>query len=177
MRFAFTAMLALAIALPAQADESFAQAQSIFMPLTPAPITDNIDGEWLSISTLSGATVGGHGNPELVPSLLERICGDDPAKGYVIATEGEARFTMDVPGSGNLVYTFDWVGGTRFSRGYDAQMLFERLGLDTMDEERRLEMGARALSDTPREVDIYRLDPDTLVISTPRWTEILGRCG
>lgn len=178
MRFIFASLLTLALAGPAHAqiDADFAMANRIFGQVSPAGVLENIEGEWLPLSTLSDLQ-GADPDPGLIESYLDRFCGNAPARGAVITAIDAASFAMAGPNSdGALVYRFDWLGGAQFYRSFDAEALFETFRLDTMEGERGIEMRARMLEGMTSHVDVYRISPDLLALATPKRVEIYGRC-
>ncbi|KAA0971843.1 hypothetical protein FPY71_01550 [Aureimonas fodinaquatilis] len=178
MRFTFSLALALAIVGPASAqiDEDFAKANRIFGQISAASVVDDIEGEWLPLSTLSNLN-GADPDPGLVASYLERICGNDTVRGAVIEGIDQASFTMAAPNTGGeLVYRFDWLGGAQFHRSFDPETLFRVRKFDTIEGEKGVEMRARALEASTSLVDLYRVSPDLLAMATPQRVEIFGRC-
>ena len=178
MRLAPAATLTALIIAPAyaQIDEDFAMANRIFGQVSSASVTDDIDGEWLPLSTLANLN-GAEPDPGLAGSYLERICGNEPVRGAVMTGIDDASFEMAPANSGGeLVYRFDWIGGVQFHRSFDPAALFGALKLDNMDGERALDMRARTLESNTSLVDFYRISPDLLAMATPQRVEIFGRC-
>jgi len=178
MRFPLAFALALAVAGPAHAqlDDDFAAANRTFGQVSATGVVDDLDGEWLPLSTLSNLN-GEDPDPGLITSLLERICGNDPVRGAVFTVLDQASFEMVSANSGGeLVYRFDWIGGARFHRSVDPQALFRVRGFDTIEGERGIEMRASVLESTASQVDLYRISPDLLAMATQPRVEIFGRC-
>lgn len=178
MRFAFALALTAAVAGPAyaQIEDDFALANRIFSQTSPANIIADIEGEWLPLGTLANLD-GADPDPGLITSLLERICGNDPARGAVITTIDQASFEMTAPNSGgNMVYRFDWIGGSQFHRSYDPSSLFSLLKFNTIEGERSLEMRARTLAGTPSQVHLHRVSAELITLADTERVEIFGRC-
>ncbi|WEK03443.1 MAG: hypothetical protein P0Y65_14730 [Candidatus Devosia phytovorans] len=178
MRFALAFALTLACSGPAlaQIDDDFAMANRIFGQISAASVVADIDGEWLPLSTIANLE-GADPDPGLITSYLERICGNDPARGFVFTGIDEASFEMAVPNAGHeLVYRLDWMGGAQFHRSFDPAAMFSAFGFDSMEGERGMEMRASALRSNTNLVDFYRVSPDLLAMATPQRVEIYGRC-
>ena len=178
MRFTLAFTLTLVISSPtyAQIDDDFAMANRIFGQVSAASVIDEIEGEWLPLSTLSNLN-GADPDPGLIASYLERICGNDPVRGAVIKGRDESGFDMSAPNSGGkLVYRFDWIRGAQFHRSFDPETLFSVLKYDTIKGERGIEMRASILESHTSLVDVYRVSPDLLAMATPQRVEIFGRC-
>ncbi|MDR7126358.1 hypothetical protein [Pseudotabrizicola sp. 4114] len=178
MRWIISLTAGLGLSGPALADmeADFARAASIFGPVTVETVLDDIDGEWLPLSTLANLT-GEAPSPGLATSLTGRICGLDPVRGSILTATGESGFTVDVPSRDQaLTYRFDWIGGAQFVRSVDAAALFSSLGLDAMKPERRLDAQAAALRSAATVTAVYRVSPDMIVVASPDRTEIFGRC-
>ncbi len=178
MRFALAFALTAAIASPsyAQTEDDFAQANRIFGQPTAAVITSDIAGEWLPLSTLANLK-GADPDPGLITSLLERICGNDPARGAVITEIDGGSFEMSAPNSaGDMVYRFDWISGSLFHRSFDPAALFSMLSLDAIEGERGAEIRARTLQSAASQVHLYRVSSDLIALAEPYRVEIYGRC-
>jgi hypothetical protein len=176
MRILIACTLTMALTFPvhAQIEDDFAFANRIFGQISAESVTSDINGEWLPLSTLSNLN-GADPDPGLVESYLERICGNDPARGALLASISDTSFEMAAANSrGDLIYRFDWLGGAQFHRSFDPDTLFNALALD--ESERGAAMRAGALEATTSLVDFYRVSPDLLVMATPKRVEIFGRC-
>lgn len=176
--FAFTFAVTAAIACPAhaQVEDDFALANRIFGQTSPATIISDLDGEWLPLSTLANLD-GADPDPGLISSLLERICGNDPIRGARITGIDQASFEMTAPNSaGDMVYRYDWIGGSQFHRSYDPASLFRMFKFDTIEGERGFEMRARTLQGATSQVHLYRVSADLIAIAEPQRVEIYGRC-
>jgi hypothetical protein len=178
MRLSLAFALTLAIAAPANAqiDDDLAAANRIFGQTAPAKIIVDMDGEWLPLGTLANLD-GADPEPGLASALLGRICGNDPLRGAILTALDEASFEMVAANSGGeLVYRFDWIGGSQFHRSFDPAALFGRLGVDTIDTERAIETRTRALQAHTGPVHIYRMTDDLFVLAEPQRVEFYGRC-
>jgi hypothetical protein len=178
MRFVSTFVLSFIIATPAfaQVDDDFALAAKIFGKITPAATIEDLDGEWLPLSTLANLA-GTDPNSGLAADLLERFCNNSPARGAIVAEIDETSFTMTTSNPrGELAYRFDWIGGSLFHRSFDPSALFSLGGLDTMEGERGVEMRATLLGETTSQLNIYRVSADMIVLAEPQRVEIFGRC-
>lgn len=178
MRISLISALSCALAMPALAgvEEDFALANRVFGQTSATAVLDDIDGEWLPLSLLAD-TGGGEPAPGLVSSMLERMCGLDPVRGWVIEATGDTSFTLVVPGRGpGLTYRFDWTSGAQFLRSFDPQTLFMSRGLDTLEGEKGDEARANALRQSEPHVNIHRVSADMLVMATSQRADILGRC-
>ncbi|MET0170315.1 MAG: hypothetical protein ABW191_08075 [Aliihoeflea sp.] len=176
VRLAFALSVFIAGPTYAQTDDDFAMANRIFGQMSAANVIDDIDGEWLPLSTLSNLN-GADPAPGLADSYLERICGNDPVRGAVITVKNEASFEMAAPNSGGeLVYRFHWIGGAQFHRSFDPESLFKTLRYDTIEGEKGVEIRARVLEQATSLVNFYRVTPDLLAMATPQRVEIFGRC-
>lgn len=178
MRFALAFGLVVMIAGPAHAqiDDDFAQANRTFGQVSAASVVDNLEGEWLPLSTISNLN-GADPDPGLITSYLERICGNDPARGAVFTSLDDASFEMTTATSGGeLVHRFDWIRGAQFHRSVDPEALFQAFKLDTMEGDKGIEMRARMLASTTSLVDLYRITPDLLAMATTQRVEVYGRC-
>jgi len=178
MRFALAFALTAAIAGPAyaQIDDDFAQANRIFGQPDAASVITDIEGEWLPLSTLANLR-GTDPDPGLINSLLDRICGNDPVRGAIMAGIDEGTFEMKAPNSGgDMVYRFDWIAGSLFHRSFDPAALFGMMKLDTIEGERGSEIRARTLQSAASQVNLYRVSPDLIALAEPYRVEIYGRC-
>jgi hypothetical protein len=178
MRFTLALTLALSIAVPAysQIDDDFAMANRMLGQESAANVIADIDGEWLPLTTLSNLR-GADPDPGLISSLLERICGNEPVRSAQFKGLDPASFQMIAPNSGEeLVYRFDWMRGAQFHRSVDPEALFRTLRFDKMEGEKGIAARARALESIASLVELYRVSPDLLAMTTPQRVEIYGRC-
>lgn len=178
MRVTLAVILSLAIAGPsyAEIDDDFALANRMFGQMSAAGVIDDIEGEWLPLSTLANLK-GADPDPGLAASYLERICGNDPVRGALISRIDDASFEMIAANSGGeMVYRFDWISGAQFHRSFDPETLFKVLRFDTIEGERGIEARARALETMNSVVDFYRVTPDLMAMVTQPRVEIFGRC-
>lgn len=178
MRYPLAFALAFLLAVPAaaQIDDEFATANRIFGQVSALSVVDDIEGEWLPLTTLSNLN-GSEPAPGMITSHLERFCDNDPKKGAVLTAIDDASFEMAAANSGGeLTYRFDWIRGAQFHRSVDPETLFRVFRYDTMEGEKGIEMRARVLESTPSLVDLYRVSPDLLAVAAPQRVEIFGRC-
>lgn len=178
MRFTLAFTVAILIAGPAQAqiDADFAEANRIFGQVSPLNVVDDIEGEWLPLTTLSNLN-GAQPDPGLIGSYIERFCGNDTVRGAVFAKVGDASFEMVAANSGGeLIYRFDWIGGAQFHRSFDPAAVFAAFKFDTIEGERGLEMRARTLDGMSSRMNLYRITPDLLAMAEQQRVEIYGRC-
>lgn len=178
MRFTLALALALGVAGPAyaQIDEDFTMANRMLGQESPASVIADIEGEWLPLTTLANLR-GADPDPGLIASLLERICGNDPVRGAQFKELDPASFQMIAANSGGeLVYRFDWMRGVQFHRSVDPEALFRARGFDKMEGEKGIAARARVLESNASQVELYRISPDLLAMTTQQRVEIYGRC-
>ena len=178
MRFTLAVTLALSIAVPAyaQIDDDFAMANRLLGQQTAANVIADIDGEWLPLTTLSNLR-GADPDPGLISSLLERICGNEPVRGAQFMGLDPASFQMIAANSGGeLVYRFDWMRGAQFHRSVEPEALFRARGFDKMEGEKGIAARARVLESNASQVELYRISPDLLAMTSQQPVEIYGRC-
>lgn len=178
MRLIFAIAASVGLSGPALADmdTDFADATEVFGQTPVERRIDNIDGEWLPLSTLANLR-GEAPAPGRAASLIANNCGSDPVRGAIITATGDSGFTLDTRlAHTTLTYHFDWIGGAEFIRSVDAAALFSGYGLDRMKPERRLDAQAAALRAAATVTSVYRVSPDMIVIATSDRTEIFGRC-
>lgn len=174
--FAIIASFILSGAALADMDTDFAAAAEIFGPTPVEGRINDLDGEWLPLSTLANLE-GEAPSPGRAASLIADHCGSDPVRGSVITVTGDPGFTLDLRhGDTTLTYHFDWIGGAEFVRSVDAAALFSAYGLDRVNPERRLDAQAAALRSAATVTSVYRFSPDMIVVATSDRTEIFGRC-
>jgi hypothetical protein len=101
MRFTLVLTLAIVIAGPAHAqiDVDFAEANRIFGQVSPLNVVDDIEGEWLPLTTLSNLN-GAQPDPGLIGSYIERFCGNDTVRGATLTKLDEASLEMVAANSG-----------------------------------------------------------------------------
>lgn len=178
MRFTLALTLALVVAGPsyAQIDEEFTEANRIFGQLSSERVLEDIDGEWLPLTTLSNLQ-GADPDPGLISAYLERICGNDPVRGAVLTGLDGTSFEMiEANTGGEMVYRYDWIAGAEFYRSFDPETLFRVRKFDTMEGERGVEMRARLLDANADRVKFYRVSADLLTMVMPERVEVFGRC-
>lgn len=175
MTLALTLALAAGPGLAATG-EDFATAHAIFGQVQPAPIVENLDGEWLPLSTLANLD-GAPADPGTIDTYLERFCGNDPARGATLTTLGTSGFSLRMQsGDRTVTYRYEWLGGPEFLRTFDPDDFVAYLGIERAYPDRTEDARAHALRGMSGNVSVFRVSEDILVIAAQSRTEIYGRC-
>lgn len=170
-----TIVLGLAtVAVAEPTGESYALAQSVFGK-PPQTLLENIDGEWLPMSLLTGG-IDMPADPGLIAEFTERFCGTE--RGGKIIESRLAGLTMSSsrPNGDTLVEWYDWVGGGQYRYNVDPEAYAAYVGVpgEGADaDDKRMQIWAQL----PNWVRLYRTGDDVLVIAPDKGgTSVFVRC-
>lgn len=134
----------------------------------PAPeITAGLDGRWAAIA------IDGLEDTPAIEDFRDRACAHPAGVVRTISVLAHGAFTIaQGPADTEVVFRLDPIGGARFSRMFDPDAVAAYLHIDQLGPEFR----ERTLHNLARELDVYRVAADILVLAADGNAEILMRC-